>query len=54
MEIPKNEGSIHNKGRAFIEFSSIKEAKAVYKSILSSFEKILMFYLGFGIEFNLA
>ena len=29
MEIPKNEGAIHNKGRAFIEYSKIKEAKNV-------------------------
>ena len=30
MEIPKNEGAIHNKGRAFIEYNTIKEAKTVY------------------------
>ena len=29
MEIPKNEGAIHNKGRAFIEYNTIKEAKNV-------------------------
>ena len=29
MDIPKNEGAIYNKGRAFIEYSKIKEAKTV-------------------------
>lgn len=34
MEIPKNEGAIYNKGRAFIEYSTVKEAKNVEFSLI--------------------
>jgi hypothetical protein len=27
MDVPRNEGSIYNKGRAFIEFSTPEEAR---------------------------
>ena len=39
MEVPKNEGAILNKGRAFIEYGSINEAKKVlnYSIIESNF-----------------
>ena len=30
IEVPRNEGSRLNKGRAFIEFSSIEDAQEVY------------------------
>ena len=30
VEIPRNEGSRYNKGRAFVEYSSTQEAKNVF------------------------
>jgi len=47
MEIPRNEGSIVNKGRAFIEFSTIEEAlKSVNSKTIWSKGRDLQVTLG--------